>query len=131
MARMPGWLQDALVAALMVVVAVAVERWTQGRVANSTIVLWVGGVYFALLRLGAWLARLGRTLGCLFGFGVTWLLPCGVVAYVALSGDRMAVIRDSLPLFMLLGLFLVLVMVITLERVRAYQHSSTPTEGTP
>ncbi|MDQ7028903.1 MAG: hypothetical protein Q9O62_03560 [Ardenticatenia bacterium] len=134
MARMPGWLQDALLAALMVVVAVVVERWTQGRVANSTIVVWVGGLYFVLLRLGAWLARMGRTLGCLFGFGVTWLLPCGAVAYVALSGDRVATVRDSLPLFILLGVFLVVVMTITLARVRAHDMSrrpSTPAEGAP
>lgn len=115
-----GWVFDGILAALMVAVAIGVERWTQGRIANTTLVVWVGSVYFLLLRLGAWLARLGRTLGCLFGFAVTWLLPCGVVGYIALSGDRMARVRDSLPLFILLGVYLVIVMAVTLERVRAH-----------
>ncbi len=118
--RLPGWLLDAVLTALMVAVAIAVERWTQGRIANTSLVLWVGGVFFLLLRLGAWLARLGRTLGCLFGFLVTWLLPCGAVGYIVLSSDRVATVRDSLPLFMLLGGYLIVVMAVTFERVRAH-----------
>ncbi len=117
--RIPGWVLDAVLAALMVAAAVAVERWTQGRIANTTLIVWVGGLYFLLLRLGAGLARMGRTLGCLFGFLVTWLLPCGAVGYIALSSDRMAAVRDSLPLFVLLGGYLVVVMAVTFERMRA------------
>ncbi|MBA3532523.1 MAG: hypothetical protein H0T73_11420, partial [Ardenticatenales bacterium] len=72
----PGWLLDGLIALLLVGIAVAIERQTQGRVSNESIALWVGGGTLLLLRLGNAVAQKGRGLGCAFVFAITWLLPC-------------------------------------------------------
>jgi hypothetical protein len=117
-ARAPAWLVDGLIALVLAAVAITLERQTQGRIASETVALWVGGGSFALLRAGATLARAGRTLGCLFVFGITWLLPCAALLYIASSLRMKVLVRDSLPLFVLLGLILILIMVVTFERIR-------------
>jgi hypothetical protein len=114
----PGWLVDVLITGLLVTVAVVAERQTQGRIASSTIVLWIGSGSFLALRVGAVLARAGRTLGCGFVFALTWLLPCSTALFFTLDGTRRAVVRDSPAFFVLLGVFVILIMVVTFERIR-------------
>jgi hypothetical protein len=114
----PGWLADLLLALALVGIAIAVERQTQGRLANETIALWTGLGSFILLRVGATLARAGRELGCLFVFAMTWLLPCASVLYLAINRRMTATVRDSLSFFFLLGFFIILIMIITFERIR-------------
>lgn len=116
--KLPSWLIDGVVAALLVVIALVVERQTQGRLFTSQIVLSVGGGSFVLLRLGAGFARAGRTLGCLFAFAITWVLPCSAALFLSVNPDTQSMLRDSGPFFMLLGFFLILIMLITFERVR-------------
>lgn len=118
MRSIPSWILDILIAATLAAIGLVIERQTDGRLFTSTIVLWVGGGSFLLLRLGAILARAGRTLGCLFTFAITWLLPCIVVLTFAISPDMQATIRDSSPFFLSLGLFLIAIMIITFERIR-------------
>ncbi len=113
-----GVLLDLLLASLLAAVAVALERTTQGRVATESILLWVGVGFFAALRIGAVLARAGRTLGCGYVFLLTWVLPCVLLLYLIASSDMQRVVRDSVPLFVLLGLYLIVVMVVTFERLR-------------
>lgn len=116
--RLPAWLVDLLLALLLVGLGVGVERLSQGRLANESIALWVGGGSFLLLRLGAKLAQAGRTLGCLFAFAITWLLPCLAVLYLASSNEAARIVRDSTTFFLMLGVFLIMIMVVTLERLR-------------
>jgi len=120
--RLPGWLVDVGLVALMVAISIAVERATQGRIANTSIVVWVGLVYFVLLRLGAFFARVGQTVGCLSALLIAWVLPCGFVGWLALSPDRQAMARDSIYLFALQGLFIIIVMWMTFERIRHYDQ---------
>ncbi|MGH2542816.1 MAG: hypothetical protein ACRDIB_08465 [Ardenticatenaceae bacterium] len=110
---------DLVLALLLVVLSLTVERATQGRLSNITIVLWVGLGGFLLLRLGAIMARAGRTLGCLFVFALTWLLPCTLLLYLVASPDLKVIVRDSLPFFILAGFILILIMIVTLERTRS------------
>lgn len=114
----PGWLIDAGLAVVLALVALAVERWSEGRLFTRDVLLWVGGGSFLLLRLGDLFARAGRTLGCLFVFAMTWLLPCAVALYFTLVPARRAVLRDSLAFFVLLGFVIILIMVVTFERMR-------------
>jgi hypothetical protein len=116
--RLPGWMVDGLMAALFALVAVVVERQTEGRLATSTIALWIGVGSFLLLRLGAGFARAGRTLGCGFVFALTWLLPCVVALSFSLDANRRAIVRDSPLFFILSGIFVILIMVLTFERIR-------------
>lgn len=116
--RVPGWVVDALLAALVALVAVVAERQSQGRIATSTLVLWLGVGGFGLLRLGAAFARAGRTLGCGFVFALTWLLPCTVALLFTLNASRRAVVRDSPIFFVLAGFWIILIMVVTFERIR-------------
>lgn len=120
--RLPDWLVDVGLVALMIAVSIAVERATQGRIANTSIVLWVGLIYFALLRIGAFFARMGQTLGCLSALLIAWVLPCGFVGWLALSPDRQAMARDSLYLFALQGVFIIIVMWMTFERIRHHDQ---------
>lgn len=115
---MPGWLLDLGIALLLGGGALLLERLTEGRLPSRDVFLFVGAGTFLLLRAGARLARAGRTLGCLFVGGVTWLLPCAGALFLTVDGDRRAIVRDSLPLFMVVALFLILVMVLTFERMR-------------
>jgi hypothetical protein len=116
--KSPGWLVDIAVAALLALVAVAIERQTQGRLASGDVAASVGAGAFFLLRGGSVMARSGRTLGCGFVFLMTWLLPCTLVLIMAGSPDLQLMVRNSVPLFAALGLFLLLIMVITFERIR-------------
>jgi hypothetical protein len=111
-------LVDALVAALLAAIAVAVERATQGRIDNRDVVLVVGVGGFVLLRVGAVLARAGRTLGCLYAFAVSWVLPCAVLLFFVANPGLSNIIRDSTPFFVLLGFVAIAIMAITFERVR-------------
>jgi len=115
---LPSWLIDALLAALLVGIALIVERFTEGRLFTSTIVLSVGIGTFVLLRLGGAFAQVGRTVGCLFVFAMTWVLPCAAALFFTVHPDRRAIVRDSLPFFTLVGFFLILIMLITFERLR-------------
>ncbi len=114
----PSWLVDALVAVVLFVIALVVERQTDGRLFTSQILLSVGTGSFILLRLGAAFARAGRTLGCLFVFAITWVLPCSAALFLSVNPDTRAMLRDSGPFFILLGIFLILIMLITFERLR-------------
>lgn len=116
--RLPAWLFDLVVALLMVALAITVERATQGRLDNRDIALSVGVGGFLLLRLGALLANAGRTLGCMYAFAITWLLPCAVVLYFVANRNLVNIIRDSAPFFVLLGFLLIAIMGITFERIR-------------
>ena len=115
---LPGWLIDALLAALLVGIALIVERLTEGRLFTSTIVLSVGIGSFVLLRLGAAFAQVGRTVGCLFVFAMTWVLPCAAAFFLTINPDRGVIVRDSLPFFTVVGFFLILIMLVTFERLR-------------
>jgi hypothetical protein len=130
-ARVPGWVVDVGIAAGLALLAIVVERLTEGRLANEWLVLWVGGGMFVLLRVGAVLARAGRTLGCLFAFLATWLIPCVTVLVMTTSSDVQRVIRDSLPLFLMLGGYLVAFMAITLERMRRYDLAAAAALSLP
>ena len=114
----PSWLLDALVAVVLFVIALLVERQTDGRLFTSQILLSVGTGSFILLRLGAAFARAGRTLGCLFVFAITWVLPCSAALFLSVNPDTRTMLRDSGPFFILLGIFLILIMLITFERLR-------------
>ena len=114
----PSWLVDALVAVVLFVIALVVERQTDGRLFTSQILLSVGTGSFILLRLGAAFARAGRTLGCLFVFAITWVLPCSAALFLSVNPDTRTMLRDSGPFFILLGIFLILIMLITFERLR-------------
>lgn len=116
--RIPGWAIDVVVALLLAGMAIAIERFTEGRIDNQHVLLIVGGGGFLLLRIGAILARAGRTLGCLFGFVITWILPCAVVLYFLATPDSLNIIRDSTPFFVYLGFVVIAIMGITFERVR-------------
>ncbi|KPL89253.1 hypothetical protein [Ardenticatena maritima] len=120
--QVPGWLIDLLLVAGMIALSIAVERATQGRIANTSIIVWVGAVYFVLLRVGAFLARVGQTLGCLGALVMAWVLPCGFVGWLALSPDRQAMARDSIYLFALQGVFIIIVMWMTFERIRYHDQ---------
>lgn len=117
---LPGWILDAVITVAMIIVAVALERATAGRLSTTSVVLLVGIFYFVLLRLGAVFARVGRTFGCGFAFLITWLLPCALVGWLAISTSRQMMVRDSLPLFILLGGYLIVVMGLTFERTRIH-----------
>jgi hypothetical protein len=130
--RGAAWVVDGLLALALAVIAITLERQTQGRIASQTVALWVGGGSFVLLRVGAALARAGRTLGCLFVFTITWLLPCAVLLYIASSTPLKAMVRDSLPLFVLLGFILIFIMVVTFERIRVAdvaRYNSSSSKG--
>lgn len=116
--RMPMWGIDLILAIVMAAVAVGVERVTQGRIDTNNVIIVVGLGSFLLLQMGAGLARRGRTLGCLFTFGITWLLPCAVALVFATNSDISHIVRDSTPFFVLLGFLLIIIMTITLERIR-------------
>lgn len=116
--RIPAWVVDVTVALLFAGIAVAIERFTQGRIDTPEIIGVVGGGSFILLRGGAILAQAGRTLGCLYGFVITWILPCAVVLYFVLNPGYMNIIRDSTPFFVYLGFVAIAIMGITFERVR-------------
>lgn len=122
---------DVLVAAGLAVLAAVVERVTQGRLATTSVLLWIGLGFFVLLRLGALLARAGRTLGCGFAFLVVWLLPCLGLALLVSSGEVQRVIRDSLPLFLLIGVYLLVVMGLTFERVRVHDTARLQSHPPP
>lgn len=126
---LPGWALDAIITAVLILGAVALERFTAGRLPTTTVVLVVGIVYFVLLRLGAVFARVGRTFGCGFAFLITWLLPCGLVGWLVSSTDRQVMVRDSLPLFILLGAYLIVVMGITFERTRIHDTAKLAEKG--
>lgn len=115
---LPAWAVDIAMALVLAGMGLMVERLTQGRLFTETILLWVGGGSFVLLRLGARLARAGRTLGCGFAFLITWLLPCVLVLYMMANSGLQRVVRDSPPFFLYLGLVLILIMLLTFERVR-------------
>lgn len=127
---LPSWALDVLITAGMIVVAVALERVTAGRLSTTNVVLIVGIFYFVLLRLGAIFARVGRTFGCGFAFLITWLLPCGIVGWLAVSTSRQMMVRDSLPLFILLGAYLIVVMGVTFERTRIHDTARLAEKGT-
>lgn len=114
----PRWALDIGIAIALTLVGIAVERWTQGRLFDSQIAWIVGGGSFLLLRVGDGLARRGRTLGCLFLVALTWLLPCSAALFFSVVPSVRHIPRDSMPFFALLGLFLIVIMVITLERLR-------------
>jgi hypothetical protein len=116
--RIPAWVVDLIIALILAGIAIAIERFTQGRIDNRDVFLVVGGGSFILLRIGAVLAKAGRTLGCLFGFVITWILPCAVVLYFLANADYLNVIRDSTPFFVYLGFIVIAIMGITFERVR-------------
>ena len=128
---LPGWLIDALLAALLVGIALIVERLTEGRLFTSTIVLSVGIGSFVLLRLGAAFAQVGRTVGCLFVFAMTWVLPCAAAFFFTINPDRGAIVRDSLPFFTVVGFFLIVIMLVTFERLRLADVArfGEPSEG--
>ena len=110
---------DVAIATVLVAVAIVVERQTQGRLDSWMVVApWVGAGSFLLLRLGAILGGADRTLGCGFVFAMTWLLPCATLLFVNASTDRRAMVRDSAPFFVALGFFLILIMIVTFERMR-------------
>lgn len=115
---MPSWLVDALVAGILFVIAFVVERQTEGRLFASQMFAIVGGGSFVLLRLGYFFAGVGREVGCLFVFAMTWVLPCGAAFFLSINPDTRSMIQDSSSFFMLLGFFLILIMVITFERLR-------------
>lgn len=115
---MPSWLVDALVALFLFVIAFVVERQTEGRLFASEMFAIVTGGSFVLLRLGSFFGGVGREVGCLFVFAITWVLPCAGGFFLAINPDTRAVIQDSRSFFMLLGFFLILIMVITFERLR-------------
>lgn len=127
---LPGWALDIVVTAAMIVVAVVLERATAGRLSTTNVVLIVGIFYFVLLRFGAVFARIGRTFGCGFAFLITWLLPCGIVGWLTVSTSRQMMVRDSLPLFILLGAYLIVVMGITFERTRIHDTARLAEQGT-
>lgn len=116
--KVPGWLLDLAVSIVLAIIAVVIERATEGRLSTSQVasVTWAGS--FLFLRAGATLARAGRTLGCLFVFFLTWLMPCFALVGLAISPEWQRVVRDSTPLFAASGLFLILIMVMTFERMR-------------
>lgn len=116
--QFPGWLVDLLLALLLAGVGLLIERLTDGRLWTATILWWVGGGSFLLLRLGARLAQAGRTLGCAFVLGITWLLPCVTLLYMMSNDHLQRVVRDSTPFFAFLGFVLILVMLVTFERLR-------------
>lgn len=126
---LPGWALDVIITVAMIVVAVTLERLTAGRLSTTNVVLLVGIFYFVLLRLGAVFARVGRTFGCGFAFLITWLLPCGLVGWLAASTDQQVTVRDSLPLFVLLGAYLIVVMGITFERTRIHDTARLAEKG--
>lgn len=115
---MPSWLVDVLVALLLFVIAFAVERQTEGRLFASQMFPIVAGGSFVLLRLGSFFAGIGREIGCLFVFAMTWVLPCAGAFFLSINPDIRAIIRDSWSFFILLGFFLILIMLITFERLR-------------
>ena len=115
---MPSWLVDALVALFLFVIAFVVERQTEGRLFASEMFVIVAGGSFVLLRLGNFFAGVGREVGCLFVFAITWVLPCAGAFFLAINPNTRAVIQDSGSFFMLQGFFLILIMVITFERLR-------------
>jgi len=115
---MPSWLVDALVALFLFVIAFIMERQTEGRLFASQMFAVVAGGSFVLLRLGNLFARVGREVGCLFVFVMTWVLPCAAAFFLSINPDTRAVIQDSGSFFILLGFFLILIMVITFERLR-------------
>ena len=115
---MPSWLVDALVASILFVIAFVVERQTEGRLFASQMFAVVGGGSFVLLRLGSFFAGVGREVGCLFVFAMTWVLPCSAAFFLSINPDTRAIIQDSSSFFMSLGFFLILIMVITFERLR-------------
>lgn len=117
-AALPGWALDALLALLLVAAGIVLERITQGRVANESIALFVGLGSFGLLRLGALFGAVGRTVGCLFVFALTWVLPCAGFIYMTTDRTMQRVVRDSVPLFLYLGLVLIIIMLVTFERMR-------------
>jgi EamA domain-containing membrane protein RarD len=129
MIRLPSWLIDLLIAAGLAVIAVTIERATQGRLSTVSVLLSVGLGLFLLLRIGAILARAGRTLGCGFAFLVVWLVPCIGLGLLVGSSEVQRVMRDSLPLFLLIGVYLLVVMGLTFERVRV--HDTARLEATP
>lgn len=116
--RTPAWGIDLIVALGLAGIAIALERFTEGRIDNRDVFLVVGGGGFLLLRIGAILAKAGRTLGCLYGFVITWILPCAVVLYFLANPDYLNIIRDSTPFFVYLGFAVIAIMAITFERVR-------------
>jgi hypothetical protein len=116
--RIPGWVLDLVIALVLAGIAVALERLTQGRIGSPEVFSVVGGSSFLLLRGGAVLAKAGRTLGCLYGFVITWILPCAVVIYFIANPDYLNIIRDSTPFFVYLGFVVIAIMGITFERVR-------------
>lgn len=120
MLRLPSWFIDLVVAAALAALAAAVERATQGRLSTGSVLAGVGLGLFLLLRVGALLARAGRTLGCGFAFLVAWLLPCIGLGFIVGSTGAQRVARDSLPLFLLAGVYLIAVMALTFERVRVH-----------
>lgn len=115
---MPSWLLDILVALILFVIAFVVERQTEGRLFAREMFMIVTGGSFVLLRLGHFFAGVGREVGCLFVFAMTWVLPCAGALFLVVNPDTRAVIQDSSSFFMLLGFFLILIMVITFERLR-------------
>ncbi len=115
---MPSWLIDALVAMILFAIAFVVERQTEGRLFTSQMFVIVVGGSFVLLRLGNFFAGVGREIGCLFVFAMTWVLPCGGAFFLSINPNTRAIIQDSSSFFMLLGFFLILIMVITFERLR-------------
>ncbi len=120
---------DLLVALLLAGVGLLVERVTQGRLWSESILLWVGGGSFVLLRVGARLAQAGRTLGCGFVVVITWLLPCIALLYMVINPTMQRVVRDSTPFFAYLGVVLILIMVVTFERLRLAderRHAARP-----
>lgn len=131
MKRIPDWGIDLIVAVMLAGIAVALERLTQGRIDNPEIVGVVGGGSFLLLRIGALLAKAGRTLGCLYGFVITWILPCAVVFYFLANPDYLNIIRDSTPFFVYLGFVVIAIMGITFERVRQADERRFATSKQP
>lgn len=129
--QLPSWFIDILVAAALATLSVIVERATEGRLATTSVFLWVGVGIFVLLRIGAVLARRGRTLGCGFAFVVVWLIPCIGLGLLVSSSEVQRVIRDSLPLFLLIGVYLLVVMGLTFERVRVHDTARLLADSPP
>ncbi|HBY93119.1 MAG: hypothetical protein M5U01_27430 [Ardenticatenaceae bacterium] len=131
MVRLPSWLIDLLVAAALAALAAFLERMTEGRIATTSILLWVGGGLFVLLRIGALLAQMGRTLGCGFAFLVAWVIPCIGLGLLVASSEVQRVVRDSLALFLLIGVYLLVVMGLTFERVRVHDTAQLSAHPPP
>ncbi len=116
----PSWAIDAGIALLLAFVSYVAERVTQGQLFTDYIYLVVTvalGV-FVLLRGGNLFAKAGTTLGCLYVFAITWILPCSTALIITGVPRFRDAVQNSPAFFVLAGFYLLAIMGITFERMR-------------